>query len=421
MDDVTAPGFAAEPNTEAADIAARIAQCQAAIRAMQEGRYDRPIAVAGDDSIGQLGVELNRLADALDRKFREATLLLEIAEEITSGVFLDDMLDRVYDSFRPVIPYNRIGCGLLYDENRMLSSYWARSDAPRILIKRGYSAPMADSSLQHILKTGRPRILNDLGAYLAGNPHSVSTRAIVEEGMRSSLTCPLSTQGKPVGFLFFSSTERNAYRDAHEEVFMRIAGQVAALIEKSRLYEQLYDLNQKLVEAQGALVEKATHDALTGILNRGAIVEELTAELTRSIRRRRPLGIVLVDVDHFKQFNDMHGHLAGDGVLHAVATRLHRALRSFDHVGRYGGEEFLIVLAEVTLDSAVQAAERLRLAVSQEPVQVGDTRIEVTLSAGVAVADDPTAVKIDQLILAADEALYAAKRNGRNCVEVRRL
>ena len=421
MDDVTAPGFAAEPNTEAADIAARIAQCQAAIRAMQEGRYDRPIAIAGDDSIGQLGVELNRLADALDRKFREATLLLEIAEEITSGVFLDDMLDRVYDSFRPVIPYNRIGCGLLYDENRMLSSYWARSDAPRILIKRGYSAPMADSSLQHILKTGRPRILNDLGAYLAGNPHSVSTRAIVEEGMRSSLTCPLSTQGKPVGFLFFSSTERNAYRDAHEEVFMRIAGQVAALIEKSRLYEQLYDLNQKLVEAQGALVEKATHDSLTGILNRGAIVEELTAELTRSIRRRRPLGIVLVDVDHFKQFNDMHGHLAGDGVLHAVATRLQRALRSFDHVGRYGGEEFLIVLAEVTLDSAVQAAERLRLAVSQEPVQVGDTRIEVTLSAGVAVAEDPTAVKIDQLILAADEALYAAKRNGRNCVEVRRL
>ena len=144
-----------------------------------------------------------------------------------------------------------------------------KTDVRNVKLKGGYTAKMAGSSLQQILETGHPRILNDLETYLAEHPNSAPTKLIVEEGMRSSLTCPLTAQGKPVGFLFFTSMEKNTYQSIHQDTFLQIAGQISIMIEKSRLYQQLYELNQKLLLAQRALEHQTTHDALTGIYNRG--------------------------------------------------------------------------------------------------------------------------------------------------------
>jgi len=398
-----------------------IPEYQTAIRSMREGKFRLSVPVELGDEVGKLGHELNDLAQELERKFDEAIKVREISEEITAGMFLDDVLNRAYDSFHPVIPYNRMGCALLSDENKTLTAYWERTDAPKIKLKAGFTALIAGSSLQQILETGQPRILNDLEAYLAAHPASASTKLLIAEGMHSSLTCPLIAQGKPVGFLFFTSREKNTYQDIHQDIFLQIAGQISILVEKSRLYQQLYELNKKLLLAQHELQHQATHDALTGIYNRGAITEHLEAQHARAGRHNQTLGIIMVDVDHFKKFNDTHGHLAGDAVLRTVAARMKECLREYDYIGRYGGEEFLVVLGDADYEMAVKAAERLNQAVGGETVAFGDKSLVVTISAGVAVAENCAGLNPDQIVMAADQALYKAKSNGRNRVEVCRI
>lgn len=398
-----------------------ISEYQAAIRAMRNGKFDLQIPVDDNDEIGILGHDLNELAHELERKFDEAIKMQEISEEITTGMFLDDVLNRAYDSFRAVIPYNRMGCALLNNEKKEATAYWAKTDASKTRLKIGYTAAMDGSSLQQIIETGHPRILNDLEAYLAAHPASASTKLIVEEGMRSSLTCPLIAQGKPVGFLFFTSMEKNTYKDIHQDIFLRIAGQISILVEKSRLYQQLYELNQKLLLAQYELQHQATHDVLTGLYNRGAIVEHLEAQLARAKRYNRPFGVIMVDIDHFKKVNDAHGHLAGDAVLKAVAARMKECLREYDYIGRYGGEEFLVVLGDADYEMAAKTAERLNHAIGRETVTFGGNLFAVTLSAGVAVAENCNELGSDKFISAADHELYKAKSNGRNRFEACRI
>ena len=338
--------------------------------------------------------------------------------EINAGTFVDDVLDRAFESFRSIIPYDRMGCALLNDDNKIATSIWMKTNVSITSLKVGYAAAMAKSSLQQVINTREPRILNDLESYLAGHPKSTSTKLILEEGMRSSLTCPLIVAGgKPVGFLFFSSTEKNTYRDIHQDIFLQIAGQISIMVEKSRLYQQLYDLNQKLLLATHELQHKATHDTLTEMYNHGAITEHLATQLARAKRQKQSICIVMADVDHFKKVNDAHGHLAGDVVLKKVAAKMKECLREYDYIGRYGGEEFLIVLGDTDYETAVKAAKRLIKAVEVATVAVGDKELVVTISAGVAVAVDCTEIDTDKIISVADKELYKAKANGRNRVE----
>lgn len=396
-----------------------VSEYQVAIRSMREGRFDLSVSTDFGDGIGKLGFDLNDLARDLDRKFNEVNKLHEISEEITAGLFLNDVLNRAYDSFSPVIPYNRMGCALLSDENKIATAYWGRTDAPNVRIRNGYSAPMAGSSLQTIIDTGQPRILNDLEAYLAEYPDSASTKLLVAEGMRSNLTCPLIAQGKPVGFLFFTSHKKNTYQNIHQAIFLKIAGQISILVEKSRLYQQVYELNQKLLFAQRELQIQATHDSLTGIYNHGAIIKHLEAQLARTKRHNQTLSVIMIDVDNFKRFNDTYGHLAGDAMLKFVAARMKECLREYDYIGRYGGEEFLVVLGDADYETAVKTAERLNRVVGGETVVFGGNILAATISLGVAVVEDCAIHKIDEIIMAADQELYKAKSNGRNRVEVR--
>jgi diguanylate cyclase (GGDEF)-like protein len=162
---------------------------------------------------------------------------------------------------------------------------------------------------------------------------------------------------------------------------------------------------------------KANHDALTGIWNRGAILETLNRELLRAQREGTFVGVLLGDLDHFKRINDTYGHLAGDAVLKEAARRIQEAVRSYDAVGRYGGEEFLIILSSCEDDlDMVKQAERIRSRVSSSLVPTSEGEIEVTMSLGVASSSDYP--EVEDMIRAADAALYRAKRAGRNRVEV---
>ena len=193
------------------------------------------------------------------RKNEEAEALLKISEKINSGLLLEDILNNVYESFHLIIPYNRIGVALLekdQKENQIVKARWSRSDLPKRELKEGYSAPLKGSSLETILKTGKPRILNDLKAYYKKRPQSHSTELILSEGILSSLTCPLVAFGNPVGFIFFSSSKPNTYKTIHAGLFLKIAGQVSACVEKAKLYQKLADLN----DLKNKFIGMASHD-----------------------------------------------------------------------------------------------------------------------------------------------------------------
>jgi diguanylate cyclase (GGDEF)-like protein len=162
----------------------------------------------------------------------------------------------------------------------------------------------------------------------------------------------------------------------------------------------------------------ATVDVLTQVLNRQAVLVRLEDELARAARYGRPLSVVLVDLDHFKRLNDSHGHAAGDRVLHAIAAILRDNVRAVDAVGRYGGEEFLVVLPETDVDATASLAEKLRRLVGSIPIHLDDgERVSVTLSAGVAGGLGPH-LRLDALVRDADAALYSAKALGRDQVFV---
>jgi diguanylate cyclase (GGDEF)-like protein len=184
-----------------------------------------------------------------------------------------------------------------------------------------------------------------------------------------------------------------------------------------RAGRRIVDLQAELVAARESLRDLATHDPLTGSWNRFAIMDTLNREASRSEREGSPLAIIMVDLDHFKLVNDTHGHLAGDAVLREAARRMQECVRSYDHVGRYGGEEFLIVLPGTSGPNALQLAERLRAALARGPIQVAGVSIRVSASFGVTAAEHPAAMVPETLIRLADDALYRAKEQGRNRVE----
>ena len=221
----------------------RIPKYREAAVAMKAGRFGIEVPIEPEDEVAQLGRALIALDRSIESRFEELRTLVRVTEKINSGLVLDDILNHVYEWFRNIIPYDRIGFSLLAEEGRVVRARWARSEASEMRIGAGYEAPLEGSSLQRILETGQPRILNDLGAYLREHPKSDATRRIVEEGMRSSLTCPLIVMGNPTGFMFFSSARPNTYQDVHVELFRQIAGQLAMTVEKGRLYQQLVDLN----------------------------------------------------------------------------------------------------------------------------------------------------------------------------------
>jgi diguanylate cyclase (GGDEF)-like protein len=187
-----------------------------------------------------------------------------------------------------------------------------------------------------------------------------------------------------------------------------------------RVGERILLLEDRLVEARENMRFRATHDPLTSLLNRGAIMDLLGRELHRSHREQKSTAILLGDVDHFKRVNDTLGHVVGDEVLSEIANRLLGAVRSYDFVGRYGGEEFLVVLNSCDPTYAPSRAEEIRRSISNRPVQTAKGPISLTMSFGVLLSADWGPLPVEELLHEVDIALYEAKGAGRNCLRIAR-
>jgi diguanylate cyclase (GGDEF)-like protein len=185
-----------------------------------------------------------------------------------------------------------------------------------------------------------------------------------------------------------------------------------------RVGQRIVDLQDQLIGAREELRFRATHDALTGIYNHSEILDVMRRERFRQQREGGSFAIILADLDHFKRVNDTHGHTAGDVVLREAARRITASVRAYDFVGRFGGEEFLIVVPAAGTTGALATAERIRRAVEADPVHTQDTEVAITISLGVAVSSEAQPREPQELFNLADDALYRAKEQGRNRTEL---
>jgi diguanylate cyclase (GGDEF)-like protein len=259
-------------------------------------------------------------------------------------------------------------------------------DASRLLPLRGLD-------VECLRRAGRPFPASQLAAFAPPDPGS------------EDLAVPLLSQERLIGLLVVGGKEGSRAYPAEElDLLNLLAHHVATVLENARLFTS------------------ATYEGLTGLLRREAILEQLDRELARALRYGRPLTLAMADLDHFKRVNDRHGHLAGDSLLRRIAQVLAAGLRGTDWIGRYGGEEFLLLLPETDLEGAAAVAEKIRHQVQGTPVPLeGGAAIHVTVSIGLGSLSDllqgaPGKVTGRDLIAAADRSLYAAKEAGRNRV-----
>ena len=254
-----------------------------------------------------------------------------------------------------------------------------------------------DAGLRALTRSARPVTASQLER--AGGSLAIRVR-----GAGAELTVPMLSHDRLVGLLLLGAKRRGERFVAEEiDLLTLLANQAATVFENARLFES------------------ATFEGLTGLYRREAVLEILDREWSRSIRYDRPLSIALADLDRFKWINDRHGHLAGDLVLQRVAAELRAQVRETDFIGRFGGEEFLIVLPETQIDGAMRLAEKIRERIAAMEIAVDDGEaLKVSLSIGLAsraeVRGDGN-TRARPLLSAADAALYSAKRNGRNRVE----
>jgi class 3 adenylate cyclase len=299
------------------------------------------LAVSEGD-IGKLTRILQDLSLLLDERFNELHALLQLTHEINMGLLLDEALEKAYGTLQSVLPYNRLSVAMLEKDGQVLRARWARADYPELMLRTGYASVIRGSSLQGIIASGEPRIINDLAGYLQLHPLSESTGLIVAEGIRSSLTCPLISMGKPIGFMFFSSLTANSYKNVHMDVFKLIAGHLSVMVEKGNLYQQI-------------LSEKAKSERLLLNVMPARIAARLRSG-AKSVAEYLPVvNILFVDIVAFTEFASRY---PPERVVHLLENVFVPLDRLCDLYGvekiKTSGDEYLVMSGASVSDTGQQ-------------------------------------------------------------------
>jgi diguanylate cyclase (GGDEF)-like protein len=355
-----------------------------------------------DDEIGALAGVLEQLRVGVEERFvaargeaKRAATLNQLGDLMSFATNEEELVTAAVHAIRRLADSPRGDVMLVNNStNRlMVAAAWG-TDPPAV------GAPV------DIERTDRCPGIRRASAYVAGDvADEMTVRCPAHRAASGSVACvPMTALGQAVGVIHLERADVNAFDPETIRLAARIAEQVALAAANARLMRTMEGL--------------AMTDALTGLRNARFFDPYLEQELAASVRDQLPLGLVVVDIDHFKQFNDTHGHPAGDEALRAFARVLRSTIRTSDVVARYGGEEFVIALRHAGLEESRMVAEKIRAAVERNVVEIGPGRYaRITASFGVVATD---VHKVDQkgLMALADAALYRAKEAGRNRVEI---
>lgn len=328
-----------------------------------------------------------------------AEALRDTAMILNGTLKLDDVLDRILANIGKLVNFDSAMVSLIEGDSVRKIRY--HNNPGDQTTPRSIGDPQANliniPILQTIIKTRQayciPDIQTDKRWLVVAIPGM--------QRVRSLICAPIEIQGKVAGILNVISATPDFFTELQAERVKAFASQAAVAMENAQLYEQAKRLSLT--------------DSLTDLFNMRYFLDFGKLEFERVRRYERTLSVVMADVDHFKNVNDQHGHHVGDQVLREIAARIKNSVRAVDVVARYGGEEFIVLMPETGLEEASGVAERIRLTVSDAPIKNMDRPISVTLSLGIAEIDKSTG-SLDELIKFADQALYKAKANGRNCV-----
>lgn len=342
--------------------------------------------------------ELNKARKAEQEQRQLAESLRDSIAALNSSLNYEEVLTLILDNLGKVVPHHSASLAVL-DENGMVQVERARgyTEEEGVALCSYTQIPARSHYLwRRVIETHQPVVISDTAedAEWAAQPLLPWTH---------SFACaPTIIKDKVIGFLNLESRQPGFFTQAHTWQLQAFADQAAVAIEKARLFDE----TQRL----------ATTDGLTGILNYRHLMQLSEREYERARRFHHQLAVIMADIDHFKIVNDTYGHPTGDLVLKSLANLFLDNLRTVDLLGRYGGEEFMVLLPETNFKQAMAAAERLRAQVEQAHL-LEASPVPVTISLGVVSVEANFHLTLTELIKLADEALYLAKNAGRNQVK----
>jgi len=347
-----------------------------------------------------LAIANSRIIDSAQKRAREAETLRLAGSAVATTLRQDETIKRILEQLNNVVPYNSASVQLLHDDVLEIVGGRGFKNLSEII---GLKFPISGENPSAIVfETEKPFILDN-----APETYPVFLKE-PHKGILAWMGIPLLAQDRIIGIISLDSTKPNAFTQEHSRLALSFADQVAVLLENTLLYEEVHKL--------------AITDPLTELHNRRNFLDLAEKEIIRSRRYHHSLSVMMLDIDHFKVVNDEYGHKIGDLVLKKLADICQDTMRNNDIIGRYGGEEFIIMLPETDTEQAFQAAERLRQMIFTTTIKQRSIKLNITVSIGVYSIDysershSKVNKDLDILISKADQALYKAKQAGRNLV-----
>ena len=345
-----------------------------------------------------LAMENARLYTEMGRRLKEQSILNEVSQSISSSLDMNNLMERVYQQIKRFINVDYF----------YIANYECEEQTWEIIFSRKKGQPNVQAFQYSISDGFSGYVIESREALFLLDDQRVQEfsrrtgRVSKFSHPRSLMVVPLIKADRVIGVISAQDDEKElAFSSDDFSLFLTIAPQVAVALENARLFKQMEIL--------------ATTDNLTGLYNRRHFFFLGNAEVQRTNRYHSSLSLAMVDIDHFKKVNDQYGHAAGDFVLQRLAQIFKQEYRKIDVIGRYGGEEFAILMPETSLSQAVLAADRLRQVIAEHVFDSSAQTIFITVSIGVSTIRDSDQ-SLENLLDCADKALYAAKQGGRNRV-----
>ncbi len=344
-----------------------------------------------------LALETTRLYQQAVREGEKRKILYETSQDIVAALSLEKVYQAIHRAVERLMPADTFVLTLADYQKKVINPVYIFDKGRRY---REAPIPISAGLSGHVISTGNVIHIKDIEAFEQENSEQVRHFGTAKK-VRSVLAVPIYEKERVAGVLSAQSYQAYAYSEEDEQLLSMLANQAAIALENARLFARMREM--------------AIRDALTGVFNRHYFFRRASYELARAQRYGRPLGIIMLDIDHFKQINDTYGHGVGDQVLRGIAAMCQNSLRKSDILGRYGGEEFVILLPETTIDTTRFVANRLHAHLASQPIATDAGQVEVTVSVGI-TAYIPTDESLKSIFRRADQALYTAKNKGRNRV-----